>query len=136
MEPETSNQNSPSPEKVEKLKMFAQSPELAMFDMLDEINSKLETFADVFKDVDFSKVNELKGDKPEKGVDYLTEEELEEIRDMIAEQATPVKGVHYFDGEDADVESIKAELREYVDGLMGNGIKSMDQEATDPIINQ
>lgn len=108
--------------KVEKLQMFAQSPELALFDMLDEINNKLEGFSTLFKDLDLSKVEELKGDKPEKGVDYFTEEEIEELKDMIAEEATPVKGVHYFDGEDADIDSLKEELRMYIDERLAGNI--------------
>lgn len=112
-------QNQPNNQKIEKLQMFAQSPELALFDMLDEINNKLENIATVFKDLDLSNVEEIKGDKPEKGIDYFTEEEIEEIKEIIAEEATPVKGVHYFDGEDGespDMEALKAELREYING--------------------
>lgn len=114
-------QNQPNNPKVEKLQMFAQSPELALFDMLDEINNKLEAISAVFKDLDLSNVEEIKGDKPEKGVDYFTEEEIEEIKDIIAEEATPVKGVHYFDGEDGetpDIEALKQELMMYVEELI------------------
>lgn len=115
MEQEQNPQNN----KIQKFEMFAQSPELALFDMLDTISGQLEEIASKFKDLDLSNVEELKGDKPEKGVDYFTEEEIEEIKEIIAEEATPVKGVHYFDGEDADVDSIKQELMMYIDERLG-----------------
>lgn len=37
-----------------------------------------------------------KGDKPIKGKDYFTEEEISEF----IEKTTPIKGKHYFDGKD------------------------------------
>lgn len=44
------------------------------------------------------------GKTPEKGKDYLTPEEIQEIKDAtrneLKEEVTPVKGVDYFDGED------------------------------------
>ncbi|TXG77118.1 hypothetical protein E6Q11_03335 [Candidatus Dojkabacteria bacterium] len=111
--------------KVEKLKMFSNSPELAMFDMLDEINEKLASFAEVFKDLDLSEVDSIKGDSPKKGVDYFTEDEIEELKDMISEDIMPVKGVHYFDGEKGedgksiDKEEIMHEIKEYIDEKLG-----------------
>jgi len=44
----------------------------------------------------------VKGDQgytPQKGVDYFTDDEIKSIMDEVLERATPVKGVHYFDGE-------------------------------------
>lgn len=120
---------------ADKLKVFAQSPELAIFDMLSELNEKVDIAVNALKDLDLSKVDEIKGDKPEKGVDYFTEDEIEELKDMLAEQTTPVKGVHYFDGEDADVEAIKAELKAYIDEQMGNTsapTEDTPEEVTNP----
>jgi hypothetical protein len=129
MENETNQPNNP---KVEKLQMFAQSPELAMFDMLDEINNKLEEIKNVFKDLDLSKVEEIKGDKPEKGIDYFTEEEIEAIKDIIAEEVTPVKGVDYFDGEDADVDALKQELMMYIDEKLAGDVPTEDVIIEEP----
>ena len=128
-------QNQPNNPKVEKLQMFAQSPELALFDMLDEINTKLEGIATVFKDLDLSNVEEIKGDKPEKGVDYFTEDELEEIAEYLREQTTPVKGVDYFDGEDAespDIEALKQELKMYIDEQLNTDAPIEDVEIIEP----
>lgn len=37
------------------------------------------------------------GEKPIKGVDYFTHEEIEQFKRDV----TPIKGVHYFDGKDS-----------------------------------
>jgi hypothetical protein len=118
MEPSTNQQQNkqPSDGKMEKLQMFAQNPELAMFDLLDEMNEKLSTCVEALRDLDLSEVETIKGDKPEKGVDYFTEDEVDQIKELIAEEVTPIKGVHYFDGEkpergmDYDTEEDKTEL--------------------------
>ncbi len=47
---------------------------------------------------------------PEKGVDYLTPEELQAIKT----EATPIKGVHYFDGKDANEADIVRRISKIV----------------------
>jgi len=123
------DQDQANNKKMEKLQMFAQSPQLAMFDMLDEINSKLEALGQVFKDLDLSEVDSIKGDTPEKGKDYFTEDEIAELKDMLAEDTTPVKGVHYFDGDtpekgvDYDTEEEKAQLWEEITKYIDKKLK-------------
>lgn len=40
------------------------------------------------------------GDKPQKGVDYLTEEDIQELKNDVLESATPIKGKDYFTEEE------------------------------------
>lgn len=59
-----------------------------------------------------------KGDKPEKGTDYFTDEEIndiaEYIKEKIKEEVRPIKGVDYDDGMDADEDRIvKAVLSKF-----------------------
>lgn len=96
--------------KMEKLKMFATSPELAIFDMLDEVNEKLSAIKKVLEPMNLEEVDTIKGDKPEKGVDYFTDEDIESLQEMIKDEVTPVKGVHYFDGKSPDIEEIISEV--------------------------
>jgi len=92
--------------KANKLKAFATSPELAIFDMLDEINTKLTLTTKALEGLDLSEVDSIKGDMPEKGKDYFTDDELEQIKEIVRAEVTPVKGVDYFDGETPDKEEI------------------------------
>lgn len=93
-----------------KLKAFATSPELAILTELAEVNEKLEKISSVLNGIDLSKVESLKGDSPEKGKDYFTDEELEQIQEIIKAETTPVKGLDYFDGETPDIEEIIKEV--------------------------
>lgn len=106
-----------------KLKrLFADDPE-----MLDKIEKREQV--DLLREVagrEFSmkgvQLIKLKGERgytPQKGIDYLTDEEL----GQIMEQSTPKKGVHYFTNEDIQQikNGLKDELRpikgiDYVDG--------------------
>lgn len=97
-------------DKTNKLKAFATSPELAIFDMLDEINTKLEKTTKALEGLDLSEVESIKGDTPEKGEDYFTDEELEQIKELIKAEILPVKGIDYFDGEAPDKEEIIQEV--------------------------
>ena len=47
---------------------------------------------------------------PEKAKDYFTDDELEQIKEIVKAEVTPVKGVHYFDGETPDKEEIINEI--------------------------
>lgn len=96
--------------KANKLKAFATSPELAIFDMLDEINTKLTLTTKALEGLDLSEVDSIKGDSPEKGKDYFTDDELEQIKEIVRAEVTPVKGVDYFDGETPDKEEIIQEV--------------------------
>lgn len=96
--------------KANKLKAFATSPELAIFDMLDEINSKLEVAVKALDGLDLSEVDSIKGETPEKGKDYFTDDELEQIKELIKAETLPVKGIDYFDGETPDKEEIIKEV--------------------------
>lgn len=55
-----------------------------------------------------SKIEFVKGEKgdagysPVKGQDYFTEEEISLLINLILKEATPIKGVHYIDGEKGD----------------------------------
>ena len=46
--------------KINKLKLFATSPELAIFDMLHEINTKLEKTTKVLDGLNLSEFNSIK----------------------------------------------------------------------------
>ena len=65
---------------------------------LEEISKKLDPIPEEDENTFHIKVKKGekgdKGDAPVKGKDYFTEEEKQEF----IEKATPVKGVHYFDG--------------------------------------
>ena len=70
----------------------------------------------------------IPGKMPIKGIDYFTENEIKDI----LKRATPIKGKHYFDGEqgkqgvagkDADEKKIIKAVQEYVDK---NGLKIED----------
>lgn len=95
--------------KANKLQAFATSPELAIFDMLDQINTKLDAIKSL-DGLDLSEVDSIKGDSPEKGKDYFTDDELEQIKEIVRAEVTPVKGVDYFDGETPDMEEIISEV--------------------------
>lgn len=96
--------------KMNKLKAFATSPELAIFAELQEVNEKLEKVAKVLENLDLSEVDSIKGDSPEKGKDYFTDDELEQIKEIVKAEVMPVKGVDYFDGEAPDMEEIISEV--------------------------
>jgi hypothetical protein len=78
--------------RIAKLHSFASNPKIAIFETLDEINNKLDNVMDMFKDLDLSAVETIKGDKG----DGLTDEEKQAMKDEV----TPIKGLHYFDGEE------------------------------------
>ena len=93
-----------------KLQAFATSPDVAIAHMLDEINTKLTSVAKALDGLDLSEVDSIKGDSPEKGKDYFTDDELNQIKEIVKAEVTPVKGVHYFDGESPDKEEIIQEV--------------------------
>lgn len=113
---QTNQQPQPAEDKGRKLQAFQASPELAIFDMLDQINTKLEVAMQALNGLDLSKVESLKGETPEKGKDYFTEEELEQIKEIIKSEILPVKGIDYFDGETPDkaeiVQEVLAQLKQ------------------------
>ena len=96
--------------KAKKLEAFSASPELAIFDMLDQINTKLESTTKALEGLDLSEVDSIKGETPEKGKDYFTDDELEQIKELIKAETLPVKGIDYFDGESPDKEELIQEV--------------------------
>lgn len=89
---------------------FMASPDVAIAHMLDEINNKLTMVAKTLEGLDLSEVDSIKGDSPQKGTDYFTDDELEQIKEIVKSEIMPVKGVHYFDGESPDKEEIIQEV--------------------------
>lgn len=84
--------------KLLKLAKLADEGNLAIAEHLFEIEEKMEAEIPEIKDI-ISRVKGDKGDigpKPIKGKDYLTDEDMENIK----KELTPQKGVHYFDGKD------------------------------------
>jgi hypothetical protein len=96
--------------------LYANDPEMLralelreQTDLLKEIASKNEV---TMKGAEMIKGD--KGDTPVKGVDYWTDEELSQIKDEI----TPVKGVHYFTPDDVEeVTNIAADKARPVKGV-------------------
>ncbi len=108
-----------SPEQAKKIaraKLIALHPELAQSFAMQDLKDSLE--GNNTKQID-AKMEELrmqlliekmksKGEKgdpgytPLKGIDYMTEEEINQMIDGLKEEVTPVKGVDYFDGEDGE----------------------------------
>lgn len=86
------------------------SPDVAIAHMLDEMNKKLDVVTKALEGLDLSEVDSIKGDSPEKGKDYFTDDELEQIKEIVRAEVTPVKGVDYFDGETPDIEEIINEV--------------------------
>ena len=95
---------------MNKLKAFATSPDLAIFEELRQLNEAMNKANKVLENLDLSEVDSIKGDSPEKGKDYFTDDELEQIKEIVKAEVMPVKGVDYFDGEAPDMEEIISEV--------------------------
>ena len=76
----------------------------------------------------------LPGKTPIKGIDYLADDELDGIKNDILKKSTPIKGKHYFDGENgkdgknADERKIIKFLQTYIDNnslKIGDVIKEL-----------
>lgn len=93
-----------------KMNAMIASPDVAIAHMLDEMNKKLDIVTKALDGLDLSEVDSIKGDSPEKGTDYFTDDELEQIKEIVKSEIMPVKGVHYFDGESPDKEEIIQEV--------------------------
>lgn len=93
-----------------KMKAMMASPDVAIAHMLDEMNKKLDVVTKALEGLDLSEVDSIKGDSPQKGTDYFTDEELDQIKEIVKSEVMPVKGVHYFDGESPDIEEIINEV--------------------------
>jgi len=97
---------------MNKLKAFATSPDLAIFEELRQLNEAMSKANKVLENLDLSEVDSIKGDSPEKGKDYFTDDELEQIKEIVKAEVMPVKGVHYFDGETPDIDEIVEKVLE------------------------
>lgn len=97
---------------MNKLKAFATSPDLAIFDELQRLNEQMAKATKALENLDLSEVDSIKGDSPEKGKDYFTDDELEQIKEIVKSEVMPVKGVHYFDGETPDIDEIVEKVLE------------------------
>ncbi len=84
---------------------FAQNPDEAIFNELQEANEHLAGVRNTFGDTDLSQLEKLQGEKgeqgepghtPVKGKDYFTPVEIKAFADHV----TPQKGIHYTDGKD------------------------------------
>lgn len=68
------------------------------------------------------KIDSLKGEKgdpghsPVKGKDYLTEREISDMTSHILKRATPVKGIHYRDGDKGDSYVLTARDKDEIAG--------------------
>lgn len=104
-----------NPRKTELQKIFAfrENPSFATYTELVRLIELLSDTVRIFDGVDLKKLQFLKGDtgvkgdKPEKGVDYFTEEEIKLFHDELLVKAKewvdalkPQKGIDYFDGKD------------------------------------
>lgn len=90
-------------QKIGKWAQYTQDPKAVVFDELDAISDKLDEVLKTLEPLDFSESDTIKGEtgySPQRGVDFLTDEELEEIKEEILAKATPQKGEHYFTDEE------------------------------------
>lgn len=88
----------------QKEQLITYYPELRMYFDIESIKER-RTEADGILLALISKIQSLKGDKgdtPIKGKDYFTESEINQWVSYILKESTPVKGVHYTDGEKGD----------------------------------
>jgi len=106
----------------QKNKLISIYPELRQYFLLQEIKDKKtedRAISEAKLVALINKIQILKGDKgedgytPVKGKDYFTNDEIDEFISNILEQATPVKGVHYDDGEDGHTPTTQ-ELRKLI----------------------
>ncbi len=82
---------------IRKLALYKIDKDLAKFQQSIEHGELLETILEKVstkQDINFNGVT-LKGDKPEYGVDYLTPDEIQSIK----EELTPIFGIDYFTDE-------------------------------------
>lgn len=94
-------------QKNENDKLLKENPNKALLYEIERLNDNILDLSEQVKKKDNVQLeleldkNEVKGDKgekgdiPIKGIDYLTEREIIEIKESI----TPVKGIDYFDGD-------------------------------------
>lgn len=76
----------PTPDRQQKIEEYLLNPQKAMFQNIDELSAAIRELLTTFQGVDISKLNTLKGTDgytPQKGVDYLTDEEVKAIEDFI-----------------------------------------------------
>lgn len=88
----------------QKSKLIQFYPELRTYFDLQELKDKRPE-TDAFFTTFINKLQTLKGDKgdkPVKGEDYLTAQEIQVWTKHLLEKATPQKGKHYFDGKNGD----------------------------------
>lgn len=127
--------------KLAKWIQFDKDPRAVTFDELTQITEKLEFIAEKLEPLNLEEASSIEGDdghSPIKGEDYFTDEELNDIKDEILEEATPVKGFDYFTDEEK-AEFLKAATPvkgvDYKDGIDGtNGVAPTLDEVKKAVI--
>lgn len=116
----TPNQKSQLISKFPELRDWLEQREIVQ--ALKEIKGTLSTPTDHLVTMLFNRIDTVKGDpgeKPIKGVDYWTPQELNHIVEIILNKATPRKGIDYNDGENGNdyvlTKSDKKEIASLVD---------------------
>jgi hypothetical protein len=120
--------------KLNRLLGYSNDKELALFDLLEDIEQGVDDVNKVFGGVNINELNKLKGekgDKGDKGDKGLDGRDGRDGRDGVdgLNGFTPVKGVDYFDGKDGidgknateiDVQKMIVDTVNYIETLEGD----------------
>lgn len=123
--------------KLSRLLDFSSDKELALFELLDEIDQNVDDVNKKFGNVDINSLTKLKGekgdkgDKGDRGADGRDGKDGRDGRDGL-DGFTPIKGVDYFDGKDGkdgvdgknateiDMQQMIVDTVNYIESLEGD----------------
>lgn len=75
----------PSKETVEKVENYMIDPEKAIFEAIAELKESLDVVKKLLEGIDLENIESIKGDKPERGQDYMNEEDMNAIEQFIVD---------------------------------------------------
>lgn len=138
---------------ISKLLKFKEDDKLAIYEEIARLNEGLANLKNL-AGFDFAKLTHLKGDKgkdgytPAKGVDFFTEEDINDFVDIISDRLYELvemnklkKGIDYFDGppgergeqgapgKDADINEIRGVINEELVKMLDTKLSSLDRTA-------
>lgn len=74
-----------SKETIEKVENYMIDPEKAVFEAIAELKQSLDEVKKLLEAVDLENLDTIKGDKPEKGVDYMHQQDMDAIEKFITD---------------------------------------------------
>lgn len=80
--------------RINRIEEFLLDPDKVVFESIEELQNSLNSLLSIFSNVTPEELTTLQGYTPQIGVDYFTEEDLDQIEQFILERL-PVEGLDY-----------------------------------------